>query len=176
MQVNEPNIGGGEQDLPSQDAIQIANNLSNLGQIYNRDDLSTDVLVRFNSSLDQTGVTRQQGNNIKMPRKLLKHNKLAKMKPVNTLQTGITFAISKKEMFSEEIQEFMIQTMKLTAQIFLLLILPMQGKRPSSGRRWSPCAQLGSSRDRIQYSSPLFQARRGVLVAHLQFNEVLIFS
>uniref|UniRef100_A0A0F7GZU5 Dihydrodipicolinate reductase-like protein n=1 Tax=Pelargonium tetragonum TaxID=122197 RepID=A0A0F7GZU5_9ROSI len=33
-------------DLPSPDAIQIANNLSNLGQIYNREDLSTDVLAR----------------------------------------------------------------------------------------------------------------------------------
>lgn len=34
------------QDLPSQDAIQIANNLSNLGQFYNREDISTDVVVR----------------------------------------------------------------------------------------------------------------------------------
>ncbi|KAK6926288.1 Dihydrodipicolinate reductase, C-terminal [Dillenia turbinata] len=33
-------------DLPSADAIQIAENLSNLGQIYNREDLSTDVLAR----------------------------------------------------------------------------------------------------------------------------------
>ncbi|XP_077245055.1 dihydrodipicolinate reductase-like protein CRR1, chloroplastic isoform X2 [Tasmannia lanceolata] len=33
-------------DLPSPDAIQIANNLSDLGQIYNREDLSTDVLAR----------------------------------------------------------------------------------------------------------------------------------
>uniref|UniRef100_A0A0F7CZ77 Dihydrodipicolinate reductase-like protein n=1 Tax=Francoa sonchifolia TaxID=23250 RepID=A0A0F7CZ77_9ROSI len=33
-------------DLPSSDAVQIANNLSNLGQIYNREDLSTDVLAR----------------------------------------------------------------------------------------------------------------------------------
>ncbi|XP_052210892.1 dihydrodipicolinate reductase-like protein CRR1, chloroplastic [Diospyros lotus] len=33
-------------DFPSQDAIQIANNLSNLGQIYNREDRSTDVLAR----------------------------------------------------------------------------------------------------------------------------------
>ncbi|XVF09803.1 hypothetical protein REPUB_Repub07fG0128100 [Reevesia pubescens] len=33
-------------DLPSPDAFQIANNLSNLGQIYNREDLSTDVLAR----------------------------------------------------------------------------------------------------------------------------------
>ncbi|KAK6936403.1 Dihydrodipicolinate reductase, C-terminal [Dillenia turbinata] len=33
-------------DLPSADAIQIADNLSNLGQIYNREDLSTDVLAR----------------------------------------------------------------------------------------------------------------------------------
>ncbi|XP_058104780.1 dihydrodipicolinate reductase-like protein CRR1, chloroplastic isoform X2 [Magnolia sinica] len=33
-------------DLPSPDAIQIANNMSNLGQIYNREDLSTDVLAR----------------------------------------------------------------------------------------------------------------------------------
>ncbi|GAU15462.1 hypothetical protein TSUD_44990 [Trifolium subterraneum] len=32
-------------DLPSADANQIANNLSNLGQIYNREDSSTDVLV-----------------------------------------------------------------------------------------------------------------------------------
>lgn len=35
-----------EQDLPSQDAIQIANNLTNLGQMYNREDISTDNLVR----------------------------------------------------------------------------------------------------------------------------------
>ncbi|XAR66204.1 4-hydroxy-tetrahydrodipicolinate reductase [Bertholletia excelsa] len=33
-------------DFPSLDAIQIANNLSNLGQIYNREDLSTDVKAR----------------------------------------------------------------------------------------------------------------------------------
>ncbi|KAJ7975663.1 Dihydrodipicolinate reductase-like protein [Quillaja saponaria] len=33
-------------DLPSSDATQIANNLSNLGQIYNREDRSTDVLAR----------------------------------------------------------------------------------------------------------------------------------
>ncbi|GFZ15301.1 dihydrodipicolinate reductase, bacterial/plant [Actinidia rufa] len=33
-------------DFPSQDAIQIANNLSNLGQIYNKEDISTDVLAR----------------------------------------------------------------------------------------------------------------------------------
>ncbi|KAH1091740.1 hypothetical protein J1N35_018997 [Gossypium stocksii] len=33
-------------DLPSPDAIQIANNLSNLGQLYNREDLSTDVSAR----------------------------------------------------------------------------------------------------------------------------------
>lgn len=34
-----------KQDLPSSDATQIANNLSNLGQIYNREDISTDVKV-----------------------------------------------------------------------------------------------------------------------------------
>ncbi|OMO97911.1 hypothetical protein COLO4_14264 [Corchorus olitorius] len=34
------------KDLPSADAVQIANNLSNLGQLYNREDLSTDVLAR----------------------------------------------------------------------------------------------------------------------------------
>lgn len=33
-------------DLPSPDAIQIADNLSNLGQLYNREDLSTDVPAR----------------------------------------------------------------------------------------------------------------------------------
>ncbi|XP_021892117.1 dihydrodipicolinate reductase-like protein CRR1, chloroplastic [Carica papaya] len=33
-------------DLPSPDAIHIASNLSNLGQIYNREDLSTDVVAR----------------------------------------------------------------------------------------------------------------------------------
>ncbi|XP_004496602.1 dihydrodipicolinate reductase-like protein CRR1, chloroplastic isoform X2 [Cicer arietinum] len=33
-------------DLPSAEANQIANNLSNLGQIYNREDSSTDVLAR----------------------------------------------------------------------------------------------------------------------------------
>lgn len=33
-------------ELPSADANQIANNLSNLGQIYNREDPSTDVLAR----------------------------------------------------------------------------------------------------------------------------------
>ncbi|CAN0902690.1 Dihydrodipicolinate reductase-like protein CRR1, chloroplastic [Linum grandiflorum] len=33
-------------DLPSADAAQIAKNLSNLGQIYNKDDISTDVVAR----------------------------------------------------------------------------------------------------------------------------------
>ncbi|XP_068635872.1 dihydrodipicolinate reductase-like protein CRR1, chloroplastic [Aristolochia californica] len=33
-------------DLPTPDATQIADNLSNLGRIYNREDLSTDVLAR----------------------------------------------------------------------------------------------------------------------------------
>ncbi|PON57818.1 Dihydrodipicolinate reductase [Trema orientale] len=33
-------------DFPSADATQIANNLSNLGQIYNREDISTEVLAR----------------------------------------------------------------------------------------------------------------------------------
>ncbi|KAK9724558.1 hypothetical protein RND81_05G082300 [Saponaria officinalis] len=34
------------RDLPSQDAVQIANNLSNLGQLYNKEDISTDVVAR----------------------------------------------------------------------------------------------------------------------------------
>ncbi|KAJ4706089.1 Dihydrodipicolinate reductase-like protein [Melia azedarach] len=34
------------RDFPSPDANQIANNLSNLGQIYNREDISTDVKAR----------------------------------------------------------------------------------------------------------------------------------
>lgn len=34
------------RDFPSPDATQIANNLSNLGQIYNREDISTDVKAR----------------------------------------------------------------------------------------------------------------------------------
>ncbi|XP_038709704.1 dihydrodipicolinate reductase-like protein CRR1, chloroplastic isoform X3 [Tripterygium wilfordii] len=33
-------------DFPTADAVQIANNLSNLGQIYNREDISTDILAR----------------------------------------------------------------------------------------------------------------------------------
>lgn len=33
-------------DFPSMDAIQISKNLSNLGQIYNREDISTDVVAR----------------------------------------------------------------------------------------------------------------------------------
>ncbi|KAL0299482.1 UNVERIFIED_CONTAM: Dihydrodipicolinate reductase-like protein CRR1, chloroplastic [Sesamum radiatum] len=33
-------------DFPSQDAIQIANNITNLGQMYNREDISTDILAR----------------------------------------------------------------------------------------------------------------------------------
>ena len=33
------------QDLPSLDAIQIADNLSNLGQLYNGEDISTDAPV-----------------------------------------------------------------------------------------------------------------------------------
>ncbi|XP_061953001.1 dihydrodipicolinate reductase-like protein CRR1, chloroplastic isoform X1 [Populus nigra] len=36
----------GSQDFPSMDAIQISKNLSNLGQIYNREDISTDVVAR----------------------------------------------------------------------------------------------------------------------------------
>ncbi|RYQ94009.1 hypothetical protein Ahy_B09g100216 isoform C [Arachis hypogaea] len=39
-------LGSISQDLPSVDANQIAKNLSNLGQIYNREDASTDVLAR----------------------------------------------------------------------------------------------------------------------------------
>ncbi|XP_056158835.1 dihydrodipicolinate reductase-like protein CRR1, chloroplastic isoform X2 [Syzygium oleosum] len=34
------------RDLPSADAVQIANNLSNLGQMYNREDMETDVAAR----------------------------------------------------------------------------------------------------------------------------------
>jgi hypothetical protein len=34
------------------DAIQISKNLSNLGQIYNREDISTDVVVRFSFLLN----------------------------------------------------------------------------------------------------------------------------
>ncbi|KAH9617388.1 hypothetical protein KSS87_012259 [Heliosperma pusillum] len=34
------------RDLPSQDAVQIASNLSNLGQLYNKEDISTDVPAR----------------------------------------------------------------------------------------------------------------------------------
>ncbi|KAL0423285.1 UNVERIFIED_CONTAM: Dihydrodipicolinate reductase-like protein CRR1, chloroplastic [Sesamum radiatum] len=33
-------------DFPSQDAIQIANNITNLGQMYNREDISTDIPAR----------------------------------------------------------------------------------------------------------------------------------
>jgi len=40
------------QDFPSMDAIQISKNLSNLGQIYNREDISTDVVVRFSFLLN----------------------------------------------------------------------------------------------------------------------------
>ncbi|PIN06846.1 4-hydroxy-tetrahydrodipicolinate reductase [Handroanthus impetiginosus] len=36
---SRPNAAG---DFPSQDAVQIANNMTNLGQIYNREDISTD--------------------------------------------------------------------------------------------------------------------------------------
>ncbi|KAL7107185.1 hypothetical protein ACP275_06G038100 [Erythranthe tilingii] len=39
---SRPNTG----DFPSQDAIQIANNITNLGQIYNKEDISTDSLAR----------------------------------------------------------------------------------------------------------------------------------
>lgn len=40
-----------EQDFPSQDAIQIANNITNLGQMYNREDISTDIPVSGNANL-----------------------------------------------------------------------------------------------------------------------------
>ncbi|GMH19657.1 hypothetical protein Nepgr_021498 [Nepenthes gracilis] len=43
------------KDLPSQDAVHIANNLSNLGQIYNREDISTDVVAR-GQALGKDGV------------------------------------------------------------------------------------------------------------------------
>ncbi|KAK1304319.1 hypothetical protein QJS10_CPB11g00578 [Acorus calamus] len=35
-----------KQDLPTPDVVQIANNISNLGQMYNREDLKTDVRAR----------------------------------------------------------------------------------------------------------------------------------
>lgn len=34
-----------QQDFPSQDAVQIANNISNLGQVYNKEDIATDAKV-----------------------------------------------------------------------------------------------------------------------------------
>ncbi|KAH6783892.1 Dihydrodipicolinate reductase [Perilla frutescens var. hirtella] len=34
------------EDLPSQDVMQIANNITNLGQMYNREDISSDILAR----------------------------------------------------------------------------------------------------------------------------------
>ena len=37
------------------DAVQISKNLSNLGQIYNREDISTDVAVRFSLLLNNHG-------------------------------------------------------------------------------------------------------------------------
>ncbi|KAK9178743.1 hypothetical protein WN943_027936 [Citrus x changshan-huyou] len=43
------------RDFPSPDATQIANNLSNLGQIYNREDISTDVKAR-GQALGEDGV------------------------------------------------------------------------------------------------------------------------
>ncbi len=42
-------VAFGGQDFPTQDAKQIANNISNLGQLYNREDLSTDVKVTSNN-------------------------------------------------------------------------------------------------------------------------------
>lgn len=49
-----------EQDLPSQEAIQIANNITNLGQMYNREDASTDILVRRNVNLLILVMAREQ--------------------------------------------------------------------------------------------------------------------
>lgn len=57
-------IGLCEQDLPSADANQIANNLSNLGQIYNREDSSTDVLVSI-TTLSVDIVHNNNNNHIK---------------------------------------------------------------------------------------------------------------
>ena len=39
------------QDLPSPDANQIAINLYNLGQIYNKEDLATDSLANFDINI-----------------------------------------------------------------------------------------------------------------------------
>ena len=43
-------------------------------------------------------------------------------------------------------------------------IVLLQGKGSSSGRRWNPCSQLGSSGAPIWYNSLLFRSRRGALV------------
>lgn len=45
------------QDFPSPDAVQIANNLSNLGQIYNKEDLSSEEKVIINDTLDHINIT-----------------------------------------------------------------------------------------------------------------------
>lgn len=47
MNLFKTDITDNEQAFPSQDSVQIANNLSNLGQLYNRDDLETNVPVKF---------------------------------------------------------------------------------------------------------------------------------
>lgn len=51
MKCKGTEIGYDGQDLPSPEATQIANNLSNLGQSYNREDRSTNVLVRRKASI-----------------------------------------------------------------------------------------------------------------------------
>lgn len=55
--IDEDKIVFNDQDFPSPDATQIANNLSNLGQIYNREDISTDVKVSWHFKSQHVSTT-----------------------------------------------------------------------------------------------------------------------
>ncbi|XP_075496716.1 dihydrodipicolinate reductase-like protein CRR1, chloroplastic isoform X1 [Primulina tabacum] len=46
VEIVESRSNAGGQDFPSQDAIQIANNITNLGHVYNREDISADIKAR----------------------------------------------------------------------------------------------------------------------------------
>lgn len=49
----------------------------------------------------------------------------------------------------------------------IIINLMAQGKRPSSGRRWSSCAQLSPSRASCQHNGLLFSCRRGMFLGLL---------
>jgi hypothetical protein len=120
------------QELPSQDAIQIANNISDLGQIYNREDMDTSSPVSVHKRILQ----------LHLPIVLQKQSPL--LCSFLTNWSPLQRNPQHQNMFPKLIDWYFLK-----------------GKRPSTWRRWSACTQHGSSRSCFQHINQLLRPRGG---------------